>query len=72
MRLMTNEDMENETASNLSAEERKEKIRSQLEPAGKAFVADIEKRLASGLMDNSDLDQLIASLERLSDPSRSR
>lgn len=69
---MTNEEAENKATSMHPAEEKKEEIRAQLEPAGKAFVADIERRLASGLMDNSELDQLIASLERLSASPRSK
>ena len=67
---MTEKKAQDNVTSTPSVEEMLEKVRSQLTPAASAVVEKIENRLASGEIDQADLDQLIATFERLSDNSK--
>lgn len=67
---MTKKIPEDQMTPDLSVDEVKDKIRSQLGPAANAFLQEIEKGMDSGEIQNTELDQLIAALEQLSDTSQ--
>jgi hypothetical protein len=67
---MTEKNPEDQITPALSIDEVKDKIRSQLGPTANAFLLEIEKGMASGVIQGNELDQLIAALEQLSDTSQ--
>ena len=67
---MTKKIPEDQITPDLSVDEVKDKIRSQLGPAANAFLQEIEKGMDSGVIQNTEIDQLIAALEKLSDTSQ--
>ncbi|KAF0806802.1 hypothetical protein A167_03131 [Alcanivorax sp. S71-1-4] len=67
---MTEKNPKDQITPDLSVDEVKDKIRSQLGPTANAFLLEIEKGMASGVIQGNELDQLIAALEQLSDTSQ--
>ena len=67
---MTEKHPKDQITPDLSVDEVKDKIRSQLGPTANAFLLEIEKGMASGVIQGNELDQLIAALEKLSDTSQ--
>ncbi|AJD48965.1 hypothetical protein S7S_12765 [Isoalcanivorax pacificus W11-5] len=67
---MTEKHPKDQITPALSVDEVKDKIRSQLGPTANAFLLEIEKGMASGVIQGNELDQLIAALEQLSDTSQ--